>query len=150
MGGAGMNADCGHPAAAPSLADAVFAELADALTRLAETGTETVVDLRSLPFSEADLAALAERLGEGEVACELEVAGRSEVRETGFSGIWWVRHLGSDGVVAAEEVHVTRIPEILVSHPDDIGFAARRMREVAATFGHQDPTAADEEDMSRG
>ena len=40
-----MNADCGHPAAAAPLADALFAELAEALARLAATGEETVIDL---------------------------------------------------------------------------------------------------------
>lgn len=145
-----MNADCGHPAPAASLADAVFAELAHALVRLAETGEETVIDLRSLPFGPTDLAALAERLGTGEVTCTLEVAGRSEVRETGFAGIWWVRHFGAGDEIAAEEVQVTRIPEILVSHPDDVAFAARRIADAVAASPDQEPTAADEEDMSRG
>jgi hydrogenase-1 operon protein HyaF len=143
-----MNADCGHPGPAASLSDAVFAELAHALTRLAETGEETVVDLRSLPLGPNDLTALADRLGTGEVTCALEVAGRSEVRETGFAGVWWVRHFGAGDEVAAEEVQVTRIPEILVSHSDDVAFAARRMA-VAATESDRS-TAADEEDMSRG
>ena len=145
-----MNADCGHPAPATSLADAVFAELAHALARLAETGEETVIDLRSLPFGPSYLEALAEKLGTGEVAATLEVAGRSEVRETGWAGIWWVRHFGDGDDVVAEEVQVTRIPEILVSHPDDVTFAARRMADAVATTGRQEPTAADEEDISRG
>ncbi len=145
-----MNAECGHPAPAASLADAVFAELAHALARLAETGEETVIDLRSLPFGPTDLEALAEKLGDGEVTCALEVAGRSEVRETGFAGVWWVRHFGAGDEIAAEEVHVTRIPEILVSHPDDVAFAARRIADAVAASPQNEPTAADEEDMSRG
>lgn len=142
-----MNADCVAPAA---LADAVFAELATALARLAETGEETVVDLKSLPFSPTDLEALAARLGTGEVTCELEVAGRSEVRETSYSGIWWVRHIGGDGSAVVEEVVVARIPEILISHLDDVAFAARRMREAVDQPPTGETTAADEEDMSRG
>jgi hydrogenase-1 operon protein HyaF len=145
-----MNADCGHPAPATSLADAVFAELAHALARLAETGEETVIDLRSLPFGPTDLERLSEKLGTGEVTCTLEVAGRSDVRETGFAGVWWVRHFGDGDDVAAEEVHVTRIPEILVSHPDDVAFAARRIADAVVASTQSEPTAADEEDMSRG
>ena len=145
-----MNAESGTPAPVASLAEAVFAELSHALAKLADTGEETVVDLRSLPFGEADLAALAEKLGEGEVRCDLEVAGRSEVRETGFSGIWWVRHFGGDGSTVVEEIAVTRIPEILVSHPEDIAFAARRMAGVVEENSVAHSTAADEEDISRG
>ncbi|MDK9696114.1 MAG: hydrogenase expression/formation protein [Siculibacillus sp.] len=145
-----MNADLCHTGPAASLADAVFAELAHALSRLAATGEEMVVDLRSLPFGPTDLAALSERLGTGEVTCTLEVAGRSEVRETGFAGIWWVRHLGDGDEVAGEEVHVTRIPEILSSHPDDVAFAARRIADAVTASPQEGPTAADEEDISRG
>jgi len=145
-----MNADCGHPAAAAPLADALFAELAEALARLAATGEETVIDLKSLPVSPADLEALGERLGTGEVRCDIEVAGRSEVRETAYSGIWWVRHYGAGDELAVEEIVVTRVPEILVSHPDDVAFAARRMREAVDQPKTEDSTAADEEDLSRG
>ena len=145
-----MNADCAAPVATAALADAVFAELATALARLAETGEETVVDLKSLPFSPTDLEALAARLGTGEVTCELEVAGRSEVRETSYSGIWWVRHIGGDGSAVVEEVVVARIPEILISHLDDVAFAARRMRAAVDQPQTNETTAADEEEISRG
>ena len=124
------------------LALAVLAEISRALTRLAETGEATTIDLRSLPLGPADLEALADRLGEGEVACALEVAGRSEVRETGFAGVWWIRHFGGDDEVAVEEIAVTRIPEILVSHPDDVAHASRRLAAVAA----EPVLPADEED----
>ena len=107
------------PADAPTLARAVLAEIAAALARLAATGEDTSVDLKSLPLSPADLVELDEILGEGEVACTLEVAGRSEVRETGFSGVWRIRHFAGDDAVAVDEIAVTRIPDILLSHPDD-------------------------------
>lgn len=134
------------PPRATTLAVAVLAEIASALDRLAERGEETIVDLRSLPLSPADLAELAERLGEGEVTCELDVAGRSQVRETGFSGVWWIRHFGADDMVAVEEIAVTRLPDILMSHPDDVAHAARRLAEVVAAPA----PLADEEDPSRG
>jgi len=127
---------------APTLADAVLTEIADALARLAATGEETLIDLKSLPLSPADLERLAEALGKGEVECVLEVAGRSEVRETGFSGVWWVRHFGAGDVVAVEEIAVTRIPDVLVSHPDDVALAARRLAAMVA----EPASPADEED----
>lgn len=134
------------PPRATTLAVAVLAEIASALDRLAAGGEETIVDLKSLPLSPADLAELAERLGDGEVNCELDVAGRSQVRETGFSGVWWIRHFGADDLVAVEEIAVTRFPDILMSHPDDVARAARRLAEIVAAPA----PLADEEDPSRG
>ncbi|MCE1237000.1 MAG: hydrogenase expression/formation protein [Hyphomicrobiales bacterium] len=130
----------------PRLADAVLAEIATALARLAEADEETTIDLKSLPLGPGDLAHLAETLGEGEVRCDLDVAGRSEVRETRFAGVWWIRHFGLDDTVAVEEIAVTRLPEILMSHPDDVARAAKALAEVAA----RPAPLADEEDPSRG
>ena len=127
---------------APTLAAAVLSEIATALARLAATGEETLIDLKSLPLSPTDLEGLAETLGRGEVECVLEVAGRSEVRETGFSGVWWIRHYGGGDAIAVEEIAVTRIPDVLMSHPDDVALAARRLATVAT----QAPSPADEED----
>lgn len=146
-----MNALDPHPEAMPlapspiapsAIVSAVVAEIATALARLAETGAETTVGLGALTLTPDDVAALAETLGEGEVACELTVAGRSEIRETGFSGVWWIRHFGGDDEVAVEEIAVTRIPEILVSHPDDVAHASRRLAAVVA----EPVLPADEED----
>ena len=139
-----MNSPVAHPPDAPALARAVFAEIAEALARLAATDEETLIDLRSLPLSPDDLVRLAEWLGQGEVTCELDVAGRSEVRETGFSGVWWIRHYGADDAV--EEIAVTRVPEILASHPDDVARAARRMADTVL----EPVPPADEEEPSRG
>lgn len=127
---------------APTLAAAVLTEIAGALARLAATGEETLIDLKGLPLSPADLEHLAETLGKGEVDCVLEVAGRSEVRETGFAGVWWVRHFGAGDTIAVEEIAVTRIPDVLVSHPDDVAQAARRL----ATMVAEPASPADEED----
>ena len=141
-----MNSPISHPPDAPQLALAVFAEIATALARLAETGEETLIDLRSLPLAPGDLERLAEMLGDGEVRCDLDVAGRSEVRETGFSGVWWIRHFGADDAIAVEEITVARIPEILLAHPDDVARAARRMADAVSAPA----STADEEDLSRG
>lgn len=136
-----MNALDTHPDAVPTaplpvapsaIVGAVVAEIATALARLAETGAETTVGLGALTLTPDDVTALADTLGEGEVACELAVAGRSEVRETGFSGVWWIRHYSGDDRLVTEEIAVTRCPEILMSHPDDVAFAATRLATIAA------------------
>jgi hydrogenase-1 operon protein HyaF len=110
------------------MASALFTEIAGRLEALADSGVSSAIDLGSLPLTEADLAELEELLGRGEVNAELEVVGRTTVRETAYAGVWWIRHHGAGEKVAAEEIAVTPVPEILGSHPEDIAAAAERIR----------------------
>ena len=87
-------------------------------------------------MSDEDRACLEDRLGYGEVNATLDVAGQTEIIETAYPGVWWVRHLDGRGRVAAEQIVVTRVPDILISPPEDIRAAAARliaeMRPAAA------------------
>jgi len=112
------------------MAQALLHEIAEHLGRLASTGREARIDLRSLPLTEADLRELEELLGRGEVSAELEVIGPSSLRETSYPGVWWVRHFGANGQAAAEEIAITPLPDILRSHEDDIRDAAARLRRA--------------------
>jgi len=112
---------------ATGMAWSVLAEVSRLLEILAASGQPGSVDLRSLPLTDADRAELETLLGQGEVRAELDLAGRSEVWETAYPGAWWVRHHGADERMAAEEIAVCTVPEILKSHPADIEVAARRL-----------------------
>jgi hydrogenase-1 operon protein HyaF len=114
------------------MAAAVLQEITQLLAKLADTGAAGSIDLRSLPMTDADRDELEERLGRGEVQADLSVAGNSQVWETGYSGVWWIRHLGAGDKIAAEEIAVTNVPEILVSHSADIATAALRIRRDLA------------------
>lgn len=120
------------------MAQAVFSEIAEHLNHLATTGTESRIDLRSLPLTQADLDELDELLGAGEVSAQLDVIGPSSVRETSYQGVWWIRHFGANGRVAAEEIAITRLPEILHTHIDDIGQSAERIRQALEPGGIDD------------
>lgn len=113
-----------------SLARSVLQEIVERLAALARSGESAAIDLRGLPLSPEDRADLEQALGRGQVSAELELAGRSEVWETGYSGVWWVRHYGAGDVLAAERVEITAVPEILVTHADDITAAAARARAL--------------------
>ena len=116
------------PHAVPGgLASALLGEIVEALGKLVDRGQTTVIDLKSLPMLPGDRDALAEFLGEGEVSADLKVAGVSEVRETAYAGVWWVRHLGGNGEVASELIEIAAVPEILRAHHDDISIAAARL-----------------------
>ena len=109
------------------IATALFAELKDHLAKLADEGETNIIDLRSLPMSEADINELADHLGVGEVKATIKGIGSSSVRETAFRGIWWITHYGDDGKVLGELIEITQVPEILVTHIDDIRHSAEAM-----------------------
>lgn len=110
------------------LAGAVLSEIAELMKALVERGESAGIALKSLPMSAGDLAALEKQLGRGEVFASLDVAGPTEVWETSYAGVWWIRHFGANDLVAAEEISVTQIPEILRTHIEDIRLAEQRIR----------------------
>lgn len=126
--------------AAPCLSDratgmalSVLTETLQMLEALAGSGETGSIDLRSLPLSDADRAELEEVLGRGEVQAQMDLAGESEVWETSYPGVWWIRHKGAGGKIATEVISVCRIPEILMTHPVDIEAAAARLKQELET-----------------
>lgn len=111
------------------LAQSVLREVAARLAALADSGERAAIDLRSLPLTTADRRELEDTLGRGEVAASLTVTGSSQVWETRYSGVWWVRHFGAHEQIAAERIEIAAVPEILVTDSADIAAAARRVRE---------------------
>lgn len=116
------------------LARAIEREILQHLEAMASDGTEAVIDLRSLPMSSADRTELEAELGRGEVSAKLSAMGSSEIWETHFPGVWWVRHRDRSGRVIAEQVEITLLPEILRSDPADVRAGAVRMREHQALW----------------
>jgi len=131
-----MTGDNGAPCLsdrATGMALSVLAEIGGMLEALTQSGQAGSIDLRSLPLNDLDRAQLEEVLGRGEVRAELDIAGESEVWETSYPGVWWIRHRGAGGRIASEEISVCRIPEILITHPVDIEAAAGRLRQELET-----------------
>jgi HupH hydrogenase expression protein, C-terminal conserved region len=114
-----------RPDLRPGVLASVMHEIAGRLAALAEAGEVSVIDLRSLPITEAERDALRARLGRGDTEALLNVAGASELWETRYAGVWWIRHFGAGDKIAAELIEITAIPEILVTDADDIAEAAR-------------------------
>jgi len=102
-------------------------EIATLLKRLVEEGKTDAIDLRSLPMSEADRNELETTLGRGEIHANVMVAGDSEVWETFYPGVWWVRHFGANHQIASESILITDVPDILKSDAADIKRAAVRL-----------------------
>ncbi len=134
-----MDADTGMDGVRTGLAQSLMQEIAQLLDAYSERGEESAIDLRSLPMTPADRTELEERLGRGDVAAMLDVAGVSEIWETAYPGVWWVRHLGADDKIAAERIEIAAVPEILLAQTDDIAAAAARLRAELAASVNEEP-----------
>ncbi|MGJ5022749.1 hydrogenase expression/formation C-terminal domain-containing protein [Bradyrhizobium oligotrophicum] len=111
------------------MTDSLLREIAHHLGVLAKTGACAAIDLCSLPLTAADRSELEARLGHGDLEAVLTAAGTSEIWETRYAGVWWVRHLGARDKLAAERIEITASPEILTSHAADIAAASNRLAE---------------------
>jgi hydrogenase-1 operon protein HyaF len=102
------------------IVDALLMEIAGLLDRLIELGEAGSIDLRGLPLSPSCIATLEQRLGRGEVAVTLTAAGRSDIHETGFAGVWWTKHADEAGRVIAMLIEVAIVPGILCADIADM------------------------------
>lgn len=109
------------------LAKAILSEAARKLTSFAESGQPDAVDLAGLPMTPADFEDMDAALGRGEVEITLNVAGTTEIWETAYPGLWRVRHCGAEAKITSQELLITRIPEIVMTHMDDCRAAAIRL-----------------------
>jgi hydrogenase-1 operon protein HyaF len=119
------------------LVDALLMEVAGLLGRLIEHGETGAIDLRGLPLSASCIANLEQRLGHGEIAAQLDAAGRSAIHETGFPGVWWTRHADEAGRVVALLIEVAPVPDILRAATADMEAGLRRLPGVThKSAGH--------------
>lgn len=129
--GAGMD-----ETAPTGLAIALLREVADHLLTVSQGGERQVVELTNLPLSAGDFDLLAEKLGRGEVEANINAAGSTEVFETSFPGLWWVKYLGEDGRVMTQQLEIGTVPMILEAHHEDIQASAGRFPQL---FDDLDP-----------
>jgi hydrogenase-1 operon protein HyaF len=115
------------------MARSLLREIAERLATLAATGEASAIDLRGLPMTARDREKLEEALGRGDVSATIDLAGRSDIWETSYAGVWWLRHFGAGDSIAAEFIEITRMPEILAAHPVDVAASSARVAaELAA------------------
>lgn len=112
------------------MAQAVLSELIEYLQLLADKGQQHVIDLTSLPMNNTDKRELEKILGQGEVSVTLSTIGDSQIIETGYSGIWWIKHYTAEQQLISELIEVCPIPEIIKSHSDDIRQSADSIKNL--------------------
>jgi hydrogenase-1 operon protein HyaF len=118
--------------AATAVAVPLLHEIRHALARLAESGEPTALDLQSIPMGPGDDDRLFAALGEGEVKAEVHALGRSTVTETAYAGVWLVEHYNAHDQSVGRFIEVTTCPEILKSHPTDVGEGLARLEQHLA------------------
>ncbi len=109
------------------LVDALLMEVAGLLGRLIDHGEAGSIDLRGLPLSPSCITSLEQRLGRGEITVQLDAAGRSDIHETGFPGVWWIRHADEAGRVIAMLIEVASVPAILRADRADMAHGLQRL-----------------------
>ena len=107
---------------------ALLAEIAARLEKLDENSETGMIDLNSLPFSPGEYEQLRQILGQGEVSARIEAIGASEIIETHYPGVWWVTHYNVEGDIVADMIEIARIPEIIMSQPEDVNEGLARLK----------------------
>ncbi len=104
-------------------------EIFHALSRYAQEGIRTTIDLRAIPFGPGDEQILLDFLGKGEVDITLRSLGDSRIWESAYSGIWVVDHRNAENERVALQVEIGGIPEIVQSQAEDIRDALARLQD---------------------
>ncbi|AGA33713.1 Hydrogenase maturation factor HoxQ domain-containing protein [Thioalkalivibrio nitratireducens DSM 14787] len=112
------------------MALALLREIADHLSTVVGGGERQVVELGNLPLSEVDRELLRERLGRGEVEAKILASGLTEVYETAFPGVWWVKYFHDGDHYVAEQIEIGAVPMILETHAEDIRASAERFTQL--------------------
>ena len=128
-----MDESCGSDALTHNVRP-LLNEIRHALEKLLATGESSAIDLRSIPLAPGEEDQIVEALGEGELSAELDAMGPSEIRETGYPGVWLVTHYNADRQLMGKFIEITRVPDLLKSQDADI---AQGLQRLAGQFGEQ-------------
>ena len=114
---------------------AVLQLLMDMVISLVETGASNFIDLKSASLAHDDHEKLKLILGEGEVEAIITALGPTHVVETLIPGVWWVTHKNSNDEVISEFIEVTSLPEILLTHHEELWHSVDVMEGRLKEYG---------------
>jgi len=133
-----MNSGSGHAGMAEAIRNgellpsaqtsALLQEILIMLDALSQRGDTNSIDIRSLPLSPAEYEFLQVFFADGEVSANINALGLSEIRETRFPGVWWIRHLNAQDEVIAELIEVTKLPDMLKTQMPDLYQSTEALR----------------------
>ncbi len=97
-------------------------------------GAPHVINLSLLPHTEADLALLAELLGEGPLTILSRGYGNCRVTSSGTDSVWWVQFYNSQDTLILNSIEICALPEVVCAAPEDIEESADRLREILEVY----------------
>lgn len=132
------------------IARTVLDEVRVLLEEFIGSGQSSAVDLRQIPqMGPEAYQFLKDSLSAGEVSATIKSAGRTEIHETAYPGVWWVTHRNQKNDIVTEVIEVTEIPDILKSQPEDIRHGLRRLTQrMAVTEPPSKPSPARQPEFS--
>jgi len=142
-----MNSGSGHAGMAEAIRNgellpsaqtsALLQEILIMLDALSQRGDTNSIDIRSLPLSPAEYEFLQVFFADGEVSANINALGLSEIRETRFPGVWWIRHLNAQDEVIAELIEVTKLPDMLKTQMPDLYQSTEALRRYIEELQRQ-------------
>ncbi len=115
-------------------APALAAELTDKLATFRPDAAPHVINLTLLPVSEADLAYLDKRLGQGAVTILSRGYGNCRISSTAVRNAWWVRYFNSRESLILNTIEITRIPGVACAAVQDLEDSAERLAEILEVY----------------
>ncbi len=129
--GAALQVDLSAPPPVGTMnARSVLAELNAQVLAWTPGAAAYVVNLTLLPQSEADLAYMDERLGQGPATILSRGYGNCRISATALANCWWVRHYNADERLILNTLEVVDVPAAALAAQEDIEDSAGRLREI--------------------
>ena len=113
-----------------AIVHSLLTEVVALLERYLKTGEVGELNLLSQPLSPADLQALEQTLGRGEIEINLQVMGVSQIIETQFSGVWRVIHKDDEGRLVAHTIEIAPVPSIVEVHSGEMRRSTEQIKQL--------------------
>ncbi len=122
-----------------AVAQSVLHEIYTLLERLLAENEVGAIDLRAKQtLNQASLGLLEKWLATGEVVAVVTSVGRTEVRETAYPGVWWQVSRNEQGDIITESIHVTEVPDIIISQRIDIKLGLKKFSGILSATAKQE------------
>lgn len=121
----------------------VLRTIGEALSRLHEFGQTYSIDLSQLPrMTPETYQYLKDSLSGGEVSAVVQTQVKVEILETGYPGVWWVRHHDEQEEITTEFIEITEMPNILRPHRVDILEGMKRFERFQQEWNKEPGSAS--------
>ena len=136
-----IQVDLPSPLDDTAIARSVLHHVQVLLEEFVRSGESGAIDLRQVPLMGPDgYQFLKQSLSAGEVSATIKsAAGRAEIQETVYPGVWWVTHRNQKDEIVTEVIEVTDMPEILKSQREDARHGLRRLIQRLSLIEPENP-----------